>query len=191
MIPTLHSRHTPSTAREVGSFLKSGLSRAKLGGNGGVGDRAEAGLGVLAGAEPRHRARPRRRRRPPGDGPGACPGLRVVDDPRKPPPQLNSSRQLPFLIEDGADHGSTGLGDEEHLKDMVTRPTAGKRGTCPTIWEEGHRHIYRMTPPATITKPCFGCLRAWTIRNRSIWPNFDRRWFAPGEEVRWPRTSAP
>jgi hypothetical protein len=51
--------------------------------------------------------------------------LGVVGDPRKSPVQLNSSRQLALLVEDGPD--GIGIGDEEHPKSMVTRRTAGKR----------------------------------------------------------------
>jgi hypothetical protein len=46
-----------------------------------------------------------------------CPRLRVVGDPREPPSQLDSGRQLSLLVEDGADRGSIGLGDNS----MATR----------------------------------------------------------------------
>ena len=87
----------------------------------------EAGLGVPAGTQPPHRARLGWQRHPPGDAPGACPRLRVVSDPRKPPAQLNNSRQLSLLIEGGADRGSIGLGDDEHPQSMMVRTTADKR----------------------------------------------------------------
>jgi hypothetical protein len=74
----------------------------------------EAGLAVLAGTQPRHRSGLDWQRRPPGDAPGAGPRLRVVSDPREPPPQLDSSRQFSLLVEDSADRGSIGLRDNEH-----------------------------------------------------------------------------
>jgi hypothetical protein len=56
-----------------------------------------------------------------------CPRFRVVSDPRKSPTQLDGGRQLSLLIEDGADRGGIGLGDDEHSKDMAVPTTAGKR----------------------------------------------------------------
>jgi hypothetical protein len=79
-------------------------------------------LAVLAGTQPRHRAQRGGQRRPPN----ACPRLRVVGDPWKPPAQLDSSRQLSLLIENGADR-SISLGDDEHPKSMAVCTTAGKR----------------------------------------------------------------
>ena len=67
-------------------------------------------------------------RRPSGNVPGARPRLRVVGYPWEPPAQLDSGRQLSLLIEDGADRGGIGLGDDEHPKNMAVRTTAGKRG---------------------------------------------------------------
>ena len=93
--------------------------------------QSEAGLGVLAGTQPRHRARLDWRRQPPGDAPGACPRLHVVSDPRKPQAQLNSSRQLSLLIEGGADRSGIGLGDDEHPESLSVHTTAGKRGALP------------------------------------------------------------
>jgi hypothetical protein len=73
-----------------------------------------------------YRTRWRWQRLPSGDGPDVRPRLRVVDDPRKSPAQLDSSRQLTLLAEDGADRVGVGLGDEEHPQSMVTRRTSGK-----------------------------------------------------------------
>jgi hypothetical protein len=73
----------------------------------------EAGLAVLAGMQPRHRARLDWQRRPPGNAPSAFPRLRVVSDPWEPSAQLDSSRQLSFLSEDSANRGSIGLGDNK------------------------------------------------------------------------------
>ena len=84
------------------------------------------GLAVLAGTQPRHRAQLDWQRRPPGDAPSVCPRLRVVGDPREPPAQLDSSRQLSVLVEDSADRGSIGLGDNEHPGSMAARTEAGK-----------------------------------------------------------------
>ena len=53
----------------------------------------------------RHRARLGWQRHPSGDVLGACPRLRVVSDPRKPPAQLDGSRPLSLLIKGGADRG--------------------------------------------------------------------------------------
>ena len=84
----------------------------------------------VAAEQPRgqHESLLGRRWRPPGDGPGTCPRLRVVDAPRKPPAQLNRSRSLPLLTEDSADRSSIALGDDEHPKNMVTHTRAGERG---------------------------------------------------------------
>jgi len=79
-----------------------------------------------AGTQPGHRARRSRLRRPPGDGPGACPCLRVVGDPLKPPAQLDGGRQLALLIEDSADRVGVGLGDNEHQRSMGRERPAGK-----------------------------------------------------------------
>jgi hypothetical protein len=72
----------------------------------------KAGLAVLAGTQPRHRARLDGQRRPPGDAPGARSRFRVVGDPWELPAQLDSGRQLSLLIEDGADRVGIGLGDD-------------------------------------------------------------------------------
>lgn len=68
----------------------------------------------------RHRARLDWQRRPPGNAPSVCPRLRVVGDPREPPAQLDSSRQLSILVEDRPDRGGIGLGDNEHPNNMAT-----------------------------------------------------------------------
>jgi hypothetical protein len=81
---------------------------------------------VLAGTQPRHRTRLGGQRRPPSDAPGAFPGLGVVGDPWKPPAQLDCSRQLSLLVEDRADRGSIGLGDNEHPNSMAVRAAADK-----------------------------------------------------------------
>jgi hypothetical protein len=50
---------------------------------------------------------------------------------REQPTQLDGGRQLALLIEDGADRGGIGLGDDEHPKSMAMHTTAGKRGVLP------------------------------------------------------------
>ena len=81
-----------------------------------------------ARTQPEHRARWRRQRLPSSDGPDVRPRLRVVGDARKSTAQLDSSRQLALLAEDGADRVGIRLGDEEHPKSMGTRRSADKRG---------------------------------------------------------------
>jgi hypothetical protein len=76
-------------------------------------------------------SRPESWRSPPGDAPGACPGPRVVSDPRKPSTQLNSSRQLSLLIEGGADRSGIGISDDEHPKSMSVHTRAGFRDRSP------------------------------------------------------------
>ena len=44
------------------------------------------------------------------------------------PAQLDSSRQLTLLAEDGVDRVDVGLGDNEHPKSMVTRRSSHKPG---------------------------------------------------------------
>jgi hypothetical protein len=66
----------------------------------------------LAGTQPRHGAH--WQRRPPSDGPGALRRLPVVGNAREQAPQLDGGRQLAVLIEDGADRGGIGFGDDEH-----------------------------------------------------------------------------
>jgi hypothetical protein len=84
----------------------------------------EAALAVLAGTQPRHRARLDWQRHPSRDAPSVCPRLRVVGDPREPPAQFDSSRQLSLLVEDRADRGSIGLGNNEHPNSMAARIAA-------------------------------------------------------------------
>ena len=99
-----------------------------------AGSRARLANGIApaitARMQPDHRTQWRRRRQrlPSGDGPDVRPRLRVVGDPRKSPAQLDSSRQLTLLAEDGADRVGVGLGDEEHPKSMATRRSSDKRG---------------------------------------------------------------
>jgi hypothetical protein len=64
---------------------------------------------------------------PPRDGAGAFPCLRVVGDARKQPPQLDRSRELAALAEDGAYRCSLCLADNEHRWSMVT---CGVGGNC-------------------------------------------------------------
>ena len=52
------------------------------------------------------------------------PALRVVGDSWKPSAQLDSSRQLTVLVEDRADRGNIGLGDNEHPNSMAARIAA-------------------------------------------------------------------
>ncbi len=75
-------------------------------------------LAALAWMQRRHRTRRCGRRLPAGDGPDAGPRLRVVGDPREPPPQLDDGRQLALLVESGTDRGGIGLGDDEHGASM-------------------------------------------------------------------------
>ena len=85
----------------------------------GAGARMEFAPALTARMQPDHRARWRRQRLPSGDGPDVRPRVRVVGDPRKSPAQLDSSRQLTLLAEDGADRVGIGLGDEEHPQSMT------------------------------------------------------------------------
>jgi hypothetical protein len=95
-------------------------------------DQAEASLGVLSRAmQPRHRAHLLWQRCPAGDGPSARPRLRIVANPGKPPTQLDHSRQLALLVEDGADRSSISLGDDKHPRTMAMRLPVGKRGVVP------------------------------------------------------------
>lgn len=92
----------------------------------------ETGLAVLAGTQPRQRARRGWQRRPPGYAPSARPRLRVVGDSWEPPAQLDSGRQLSLLIKDDANRVGISFGDDEHPQNMVVRTTAGKRDVrCP------------------------------------------------------------
>jgi hypothetical protein len=74
-------------------------------------------------SHPRHW---RGQRHPSGDAPGAFPRLRVVGDPREPPTQLDSGRQLSLLIEGRADRSGIGLGNDEHGGKMGGMPPMGK-----------------------------------------------------------------
>ena len=67
----------------------------------------EAGLAVLAGTQPRHRAGLDWQRRPPGDAPSVARALALSVIPGT-PAQLDSSRQFSLLVEDSADRGSIG-----------------------------------------------------------------------------------
>jgi hypothetical protein len=72
---------------------------------------------------------PARQRLPSGNSSDVRPRLRVGGDPRKSPAQLDSSRQLAFLVEDGADCVGIGLGHEEHPAEGYDPPhtAVGKR----------------------------------------------------------------
>jgi hypothetical protein len=97
-------------------------------------DQAEAGLGVLRAMQPRHRAHLLRQRCPPGDGPSARSRLRIVANPGKPPTQLDHSRQLALLVEDGADRSSISLVDDKHPRTMAMQIPVGKRGVLALWW---------------------------------------------------------
>ncbi len=102
--------------------------------------RSDAWLAVLAGTQLGHRAKLGWQRRPPGDAPGARPRLRVVGDSWEPPAQLDNGRQLSLLIEDGADSGGIGFGDDEHPQSMVVSTTACKRDVrCFQAWQRPRR----------------------------------------------------
>jgi hypothetical protein len=91
---------------------------------------ADGGVGsagaIAARTRPRCRAQWYGQRLPAGDRPDAGPRLHGVGDARKPPPQLDHGRELPTLIEGGADRGGIRLGDDEHLPSMGTCTTTGK-----------------------------------------------------------------
>jgi hypothetical protein len=101
-----------------------------------------SGLGVPAGKQPRHRAS-RWNRRPTRDGPGAYARLHVVGDPWEPPTQLDRSRQLSLLIEDGADRSSISLGNDEHRLSMAMHAAAGKPGCVVLLYVSEDIIIYR------------------------------------------------
>ena len=67
-------------------------------------------------------------RLPGGDGPRALPSLRHVGHAREQAAQLDCGRQLAALIEGGSDGGGFCLGDDEHVRSMGRRTTAGKLG---------------------------------------------------------------
>ena len=113
------SRKVLTDTRSAVSWLPSGLGRQGFG-------RVRRSAARAAGTQLDHRARWRRQRLPSGDSSDVRSCLGVVGDPRKSPAQLDSSRQLALLAEDGADCIGIGLGDEEHPKSMVTCRTAGK-----------------------------------------------------------------
>ena len=95
---------------------------------------------VLAGTQLGHRAKLGWQRRPPRDAPGARSRLRVVGDSWEPPAQLDNGRQLSLLIEDGADSGGIGFGDDEHPQSMVVSTTACKRDVrCLQAWQRPRR----------------------------------------------------
>jgi hypothetical protein len=108
-------------------------------------------LAVLAGTQPRHRTRLDWQRRPPGDAPSVCPCLRVVGDPREPPAQLDSSRELSLQIEDRADRGSIGLGDNEHPNSMAARTAAGNARYYTAFMRDasGHSGLWERSPEVT------------------------------------------
>ena len=109
----------------------------------GTGPATEADLPLTARTQRRHWARRVLQRFPSGDGPGACPRLRVVGDPWEPAAQLDGGGQLALLIENSADRGGIGLGDGEHPVRMGPRTAADKRGVSPLRWQRiakpGHR----------------------------------------------------
>jgi hypothetical protein len=123
-------RHKETRPRRADSgalrfaVLSGGFGRRGL----GRGGRMEFAPALTARSQRDHRARWRRPRLPSGDGPDVRQRLRVVGDPRKSPAQLDSSRQLTLLAEDGADRVGVGLGDEEHPQSMGTRRSSDKRG---------------------------------------------------------------
>jgi hypothetical protein len=109
--------------------------------------------GLSSASQPPLRAWLGWQRRPSGNAPIVCPRFRVVGDPREPPAQLDSSRQLSLLIEDSADRGSIGLSDNEHPNSMAVRTVAGKLGV--TLPSYGMRPAKR----GGIYAPCSGRYR--------------------------------
>jgi hypothetical protein len=119
-----HAEHLLPTRAIYDHGPRSAVSRL----SGGIGRRGFVRSAArAAGTQPRHWAQRGWQRRPPRNAPNVCSCLRVVGDPWKPPAQLDSSRQLSLLIENGADRSSISLGDDEHPKSMAVRTTAGKR----------------------------------------------------------------
>ena len=119
IVENITTNNVENDTRSAVSCLSSGLGRQGFG-------RVRRSAARAAGTQLDHRARWRRQRLPSGDSSDVRSCLGVVGDPRKSPAQLDSSRQLALLAEDGADCIGIGLGDEEHPKSMVTRRTAGK-----------------------------------------------------------------
>ena len=68
-----------------------------------------------------------RQRLPTGDDTRALSRLHVVRDAGKQPAQLDGGRQLPLLLECGADCGGFRFGDDEHPHSMMTRAVTGTR----------------------------------------------------------------
>jgi hypothetical protein len=74
-----------------------------------------------------------RRRLPAGDGPDMGPRHRVVGNAREQAAQFDRGGQLAFLLEEVADRGGNGVGDQEHgLKDAAAL-RAGQAGPASAI----------------------------------------------------------
>jgi hypothetical protein len=76
--------------------------------------RTEVGLTVLAGTQPRHRARLCWQRFSSWRWSGRTPGLGFVGDPGEPPTQLDGGRQFALLLIGGGGRGGIGFRDDEH-----------------------------------------------------------------------------
>jgi hypothetical protein len=61
------------------------------------------------------------RRLPPSNGPGVRARVGVVTNAWEPPPHLDGGRQFAFLLEDGADRGGIGFGDDERGRNRIRR----------------------------------------------------------------------
>jgi hypothetical protein len=101
--------------------------------------RTEVGLTVLAGTQPRHRARLCWQRFSSWRWSGRTPGLGFVGDPGEPPTQLDGGRQFALLLIGGGGRGGIGFRDDEHggriqpwhrssrTRRRLNRPTSGGR----------------------------------------------------------------
>jgi hypothetical protein len=72
--------------------------------------------------QPDHRRHWLRQWLPSGDGSNMGARLRIVGDAGKEATQLNGGGQLALLLEDGADRGSSGFGDQEHGQKVERHP---------------------------------------------------------------------
>ena len=87
---------------------------------------------------------------PPGDGPSMLPRLRIASDAWEASSHLDRGRQAPLFLEDGADRGGIGFGDEEHGGSMDGGTTAGQVKPLVTHPSPPSR---RVTVPITRRRP--------------------------------------
>jgi hypothetical protein len=106
--------------RAISSTRRNGLRRNAI--PGGQGDGSPS---VSLAARRLHRTCPPGQRPPAGDCPCALPRLLSIRNAGKQPPQLDGSRELATLLEDGTDRGGLSFGDDEHRWSMGRRLLGG------------------------------------------------------------------